>query len=552
MLVLASVLVANRTLLGRPEVRDWVETRLSERLGLTVAIGGRISLLPAWPPALALDGFEISTPHGAAPILHGDAERVVLRLSGTELIAKRNARVTRVDARRGKILLDAEPERVVRALFGADGDGTPDSLLDLELEDLVLRRTGSREAPLLEIDQAQTRGGNPVTFFYEGRVRGSALSIRGVLEFAAGGLALPGIALTMGESDLTGDLEIGRRDGRWRIAGKLRSKRLQSHEWLPEREAHGAVLDTPLPLDRLAEIDLELALAVGACELGDVSVRDAKLTIASNKSRLRLGVEDTIVEGGHVNGSLQAEPGATPPRVVLDVEASGLQIIGSLEDEASAQDTPVDIRARLHARGQTPRELIATANGSARVSIGPFELADARLGLFGKSATGLFLAQTSQKKKGTKVNCSVIQMDAANGVCSTKSLLDTEDMTAWGQGTVNLETFAVDVVMKPEPKRPGLGKLKTPIRISGTLPDLEAGVDRTALAIDTGTVALLGFVNPFLMVIPFVNLGVRGNPCEVALKDALAQLPEPQRSPLVRVEDAVRQGAGKVTDTLTR
>ena len=90
-------------------------------------------------------------------------------------------------------------------------------------------------------------------------------------------------------------------------------------------------------------------------------------------------------------------------------------------------------------------------------------------------------------------------------------------------GGVHLREFSVDGVIKPVPKRKGLGGLSTPFQIYGPIMHPEIESDRLRLAAETGKLLALGFLNPALMIVPFVDLGTDGNPCEGALASRLRE-----------------------------
>jgi hypothetical protein len=78
-------------------------------------------------------------------------------------------------------------------------------------------------------------------------------------------------------------------------------------------------------------------------------------------------------------------------------------------------------------------------------------------------------------------------------------------------------------VLHPRPHRKSIGALKVPILISGPIGDPHASLDKEVLAEDVGTALALGVLNPFLLAVPLVDLGTKGNPCEKALEAATVE-----------------------------
>ena len=72
-----------------------------------------------------------------------------------------------------------------------------------------------------------------------------------------------------------------------------------------------------------------------------------------------------------------------------------------------------------------------------------------------------------------------------------------------------------------------------PLRVSGPLNQLEVSTDQFSVLKETGKIVALGALNPALIVVPFIDLGTTGNPCEAALASLEGELPEEQNRSLM-------------------
>lgn len=156
----------------------------------------------------------------------------------------------------------------------------------------------------------------------------------------------------------------------------------------------------------------------------------------------------------------------------------------------------------------------------------------------------------------TKVNCFVCRFDVNDGLAdSTALVIDTDQMSVIGDGTVNLGTEKLNVGIKPSPKE-GVGgvglsltELARPFRLGGTLarPSLEIDPTGTALIIGKGAggVALfgpLGIAAALLSTSPTDE-----NPCLTAIEAAEKGVKVSRPSAVEKTGKGVGKGAEGAT-----
>jgi hypothetical protein len=143
------------------------------------------------------------------------------------------------------------------------------------------------------------------------------------------------------------------------------------------------------------------------------------------------------------------------------------------------------------------------ANGTLDIAVWPTEL---RSGVFNLWSANLVLALLPLIDPGQKsqVNCIVGRFDLKNGdVSEDKFLIDTSTVRIRGTGHADLRTEELAFVFRPRAKGPGLFRLQTPLRVSGTLTDQRFGFDPS----DVFTSVLHMIASPILVPIEYFRLG---------------------------------------------
>jgi hypothetical protein len=146
------------------------------------------------------------------------------------------------------------------------------------------------------------------------------------------------------------------------------------------------------------------------------------------------------------------------------------------------------------------------------------------LDLFGGDVLNVINPLT-QGADTSKLNCIANRFEIKDGVGTTKVMVtETTRTTIMGEGSFNLGTEQLQMMVTPKSKDASLLSLTIPIRISGTfanprfLPDHEAAAK--AVAGSVGGALLLG---PAGILVPFMSEGTKGDVCATAIATATGQ-----------------------------
>jgi uncharacterized protein involved in outer membrane biogenesis len=122
--------------------------------------------------------------------------------------------------------------------------------------------------------------------------------------------------------------------------------------------------------------------------------------------------------------------------------------------------------------------------------------------------TGLALLLSGSHEQ-TQLRCAVADFEVKDGVLRTKTVVfDTNDVTATGEGTIDLETEKIDMRLTGHPKEARI-RVMAPITITGYLRSPSVGIDPTKTIAQAGLATVLGiFLTPLAAVLPFVDPGL--------------------------------------------
>ena len=159
----------------------------------------------------------------------------------------------------------------------------------------------------------------------------------------------------------------------------------------------------------------------------------------------------------------------------------------------------------LYLAGRAPSldAMLTHASGQLDVAVWPTEL---RSGVFNLWSANLVLALLPLIDPGqqSQVNCIIGRFDLHDGgISDDLFLIDTSSVRIRGSGQADLRNDRLAFVFRPRAKGPGLFRLQTPLRVTGTLSDQRFGFD----TIDVFSSGLRMVASPILVPIERLRLG---------------------------------------------
>jgi hypothetical protein len=229
--------------------------------------------------------------------------------------------------------------------------------------------------------------------------------------------------------------------------------------------------------------------------------------------------------GGRMEGEVAIDAAADPPsiRIRLQAEELDYRLLQPPGRERDLIEGRIALYAELAGAGETVRGVLQGAQGRLTLIGGPGRISDRRVDLWAADLLPTMLSPRWQRENVTEMNCAVAHVTLSQGLAQVEDfLLDTRRITVAGNGLLNIETEALDLLIAPRPKRASLVSLANPVRIGGTLAQPEVSAARLPSRrrlVRTGLLA--GLVNPLFLLTAFVDTGTVGsNACVQAVERA--------------------------------
>ncbi|HEY6600160.1 MAG TPA: AsmA family protein, partial [Pseudomonadales bacterium] len=366
---------------------------------------------------------------------------------------------------------------------------------------------------------------------------------------------------TIGETDVSGDAQYEIREPRPLLTAKMTSRRLDIKDlgplvgFGPRNSVAGAeaaagnatAANTAPPSDkvlpqinfnreRLGVMDADVTLSAASLRIPEqVPLKDFKAHLRLVDGVLTLDPVNFGFAGGNIVSTITLDSHRDPiaGTLALDMRRVRLSELFPTVERMNQSGGRLGAQVRLTGNGNSVAELLGSSNGNITAGMAGGRISEIAVWMANLHG-GELIPLLFGGDRPTRIRCGAFAMDVKAGVGTVESFVfDTEESRLDGTGQVNLRNEQFQVVLRPEPKKPGLLSLRGPIRIEGTFRKANFGVAPESLARAIGAVAL-GIVNPFLALIPLIETG----PGEDA--DC--------REVLAPVRSAIRQSGQSISD----
>ena len=327
------------------------------------------------------------------------------------------------------------------------------------------------------------------------------LSVHATAE--AGKINLSELRLSLGKSDLAGNIAIDTTAMAPKISADLTGKRLDLNELQAAKNSGekssaaksssakkasaraGKVLPAdPLPLDGLKLAEADVRMAIGEVVTPDITLKDVGAVVQLTKGHLALKPLEFTLAGSPVSITASVNGAAKVPTVSLNLAAPALDI-GRLLTEAKAKDLlqgSGDLNIKLAGRGRSIAAIAGSLNGSTNLLMTEGKVKTDALDMAVGGLSALVGMMTSDKSEWTVLNCVASRFDIKKGVATSLVLLaDTEYSTVVGEGGLDLGAETLAMKVSPQSKSATLN-LAVPIKIGGTFADPTFRPDELAAA----------------------------------------------------------------------
>jgi uncharacterized protein involved in outer membrane biogenesis len=352
-------------------------------------------------------------------------------------------------------------------------------------------------------------------------------------------------AITVGESDLSGTLNLGLAEP-LRVSGSIRSKKLDLTPYAKPYEAEaepapapandGYVLsEEPLPFDFLTAGSVDLQILIESFRNGPIQLEQVKGTIGLEDGRLDITSGLAVAEGGNAEATISLAAAGDSADLDVNFDLTGFRLNTIESDGRAVADIPlIGLSADIEATGTSVHALASSANGKILFTQGAGKVDNSAMGLFSADIVSeLFSALNpfAKEEPFSIWECTVVGMDVVDGVATIKPLLaQSQKLTIVADGKVDFNDEQLDVSFNTKPRR-GVGvsadMFLTPfIRLGGTMAAPRMALDKSGILIEGGAAFLTGGISFFVKGAADRATGASDR-CAAALAIANGEVVEP-------------------------
>lgn len=395
------------------------------------------------------------------------------------------------------------------------------------------------------------------------------VALSGTLIDGVGSYAIKSLALTAGNTDLSGELTVNIASKRPSISAKFNSNLIDLVEFAgdeasqPAEKKDRVFSSEPLPLDALKSVNAHVSINAKQIKTASMDVSDTNVTVLLKEGNLTIKPLSSVVAGGKLAGSVALTTSGQSGTLVTNITIAGLEPNQLTDLKGKLTGAKTDVTIHIAGSGDSVSQIMAGSKGSLLVKVGNGVITDSITSALGADVLTKLVSMLNpfaQSNDATQLQCAVVNFDIKNGIATTDKgiAISTDKMNIIGSGTVNLKTEVLDIGIKPEAKE-GLGinagKLASVVRVGGTLAQPKPTADMVgavSTGLSVGTAVATGGLS-LLAEGLFDRATADADPCATALGQKPATsltAEEPEKSTSTKAVDSVKDAGGAISDTI--
>jgi uncharacterized protein involved in outer membrane biogenesis len=373
----------------------------------------------------------------------------------------------------------------------------------------------------------------------------------------------------VGSSDLNGTLELDPRPGRPLLSGSLISHHVDLQDLggfigsepgrtttpgqsaaqvalVAQAQANPKLLpDRQISIPKLLSADVHLQYR-GEHVLGTNVPFDAVAVLLDiTAGHIRLDPMRLNMSGGTVTGYVDLNPVGDLLDADTSVRMDHVNLGGLLKEAGlGSGQGPIDGTARLKGRGASMSQIVGQGEGAMHIVMPVGGQVNSLLIDLSGGEIGRAILAALGVPDHEAVRCMVADMVLHHGVLATRDLaIDTSDHIITGGGRIDLLHELIELQLRTDAKHFTIGKLATPVTISGTFKKVGFKFDSEAY-VRGGVAVGLGLLFPPAAILPTIQFGVGdASPCAAHPPARAAPRPvlAPRPVPAPRAVPAPRQ-----------
>jgi uncharacterized protein involved in outer membrane biogenesis len=390
----------------------------------------------------------------------------------------------------------------------------------------------------------------------------SRYKIDGMLKHRGDQFQIDDVHGQMGSSDLAGNVSVSIREKRPKLTAQLTSTRLNFADLAPalgtkvrprgsqnvadrapvrqvdtEPQSNRLLLpDADLQVNRVRGMDADVTFKAPSVISSKIPLRHVQFHLLLDNGVLRLDPLSFTLPQGRLAGRVQIDASKEVPQSDIDMNIENVDL--AQFKPASATDPPMEGmlagRVKLHGNGSSVHKFASSADGIVGVVIPHGQIRALLVELTGIDvARALGLALTKDQQQ-VELRCGVAKFQVEQGQLNAQTMvLDTTDILITGHGDINLATERLDLSLKGDPKKVRLVRLRSPIRVGGSLSKPQIGIKPEKALLQAGTGTVLGtLLTPIAAILAFIDPGLAKDAnCSALVAQAAPRGADLQKSP---------------------
>jgi AsmA protein len=267
--------------------------------------------------------------------------------------------------------------------------------------------------------------------------------------------------------------------------------------------------DAPFNLQKLNTMDADVKVAAARLRLPEqVPLKDFSTSARLDAGVLKLEPLNFGFAGGEIvaNVVLDARNDPLAGNVAVDFKRIKLSELFPTLDKLKQSGGSLGAQVRLAGRGNSVAALLGSSNGTVAAGMAGGLVSEIAVWLINLNG-GELIPLLFGGDRPTPVRCGAAVLDVKDGLGNfSLFVFDTEESRIGGSGTVDLKNERLDITLRPQAKKPGIGSIRGPIHIHGSFRDVDFAIAPQSIARGLGAIAL-GLVNPVLSLLPLVETG---------------------------------------------
>ncbi|MDF1589485.1 MAG: AsmA family protein [Gammaproteobacteria bacterium] len=395
------------------------------------------------------------------------------------------------------------------------------------------------------------------------------VALSGTLIDGVGSYAIKSLALTAGNTDLSGELTANIASKRPSISAKFNSNLIDLVEFAgdeasqPAEKKDRVFSSEPLPLEALKSVNANVSINAKHIKTASMDLSDTNVTVLLKEGNLTIKPLSSVVAGGKLAGSVTLTTSGQSGTLMTNITIAGLEPNQLKDLNGKLTGAKTDVTINIAGSGDRVSQIMAGSNGTLLVKVGNGVITDSIAGALGADVLTKLVSMLNPFAKSndaTQLQCAVVNFDIKNGIATTDKgiAISTNQMNIIGSGTVNLKTEVLDIGIKPEAKEGvgiNAGKLASVVRVGGTLAQPKPTADMVgavSTGLSVGTAVATGGLS-LLAEGLFDRVTADADPCATALgqKPTTSQTAEePEKSTSTKAVDSVKDAGGAISNTL--